>query len=93
MIAAAPVRTPEADWIPGAGSHDENEQLKSVFWFHRQRSAGNLAEYAGRFVAIKGEEVIDSDENEQAMFERLEASYGLNANIIVKSLIPVPNWK
>lgn len=92
MIAEAPVERP-AHWHPAATSHDENEQLKSVFWFHRQRAAGKLWDYMGRYVAIKGEEIVDSDADEPTLIQRLEAKYEPGANIVIQSMHPIPNWK
>jgi len=92
MIAEAPVERP-AHWHPAATSHDNNEQLKSLFWFHRQIDAGMLQEYDGRYIAILGEQVVDSDADPKVLCKRVDAKYGLEANVLVKGLVPVPNWK
>jgi hypothetical protein len=92
MIAEAPAERP-ADWHPSATSHDENEQLKSLFWFDRERSAGKLWDYLGKYVAILGEKIIDADPDGAALCARLEANYPPEANIIIQDMHPAPNWK
>jgi hypothetical protein len=76
---------------------DQDAMFASVVWVHDQREAGKLKPYEGRYIAVLGEKIIDSDVNAETLGRRIEEMDGtIPVNRVVLQYVHKPedfNWK
>jgi hypothetical protein len=52
---------------------EERAMFASVVWLDDQINAGKMAEYAGKYVAVLGESILDADPNADELMRRVLA--------------------
>ena len=68
---------------------DHEALFASVVWFRQQEWAGLADQYAGLYVAVLGEKVIDSDRDKDALIRRVQAlGDTINQNRVLLQYLP-----
>ena len=88
-MSANPTHTPV---YPEPTPDDHEAMFRSVVWFRTQRDTGSFEQYAGKHVAILGNQIIDADANPDALTARLAARDDtLPPNRVVVQYLPGPD--
>ena len=97
MSATPSTTNPPEPTYPERTQADQDAMFASVVWFRTKLDDASYEKYKGKYVAILGEQIIDSDPNDEVLGRRIEAMHEtIPINRVVLQYVHKPedwNWK